>query len=54
MSERIIPQDKSVVIAADVEFSRLPELVRKTCIVEGIGGYKIGLELVLEKGLPQI
>ncbi|OGM16242.1 hypothetical protein A2V55_00940 [Candidatus Woesebacteria bacterium RBG_19FT_COMBO_37_29] len=54
MSERIIHLDKSVVIAADVESSKLAELVQNTCLVEGIGGYKIGLELALEKGLPQV
>lgn len=52
--ERIIPQDKSVIVAADVEFSRLPELVRQTCVVEGISGYKVGLELALETGLPNV
>ncbi len=50
----IIERDKSVIVAADVEFSRLPELVKETCLVEGISGYKIGLELALEKGLPHV
>lgn len=54
MAEIIIPRDKSVIVAADVEFSRLSELVQQTCLVEGIGGYKVGLELVLEKGLPVV
>jgi len=54
MSERLIPQDKSVIVAADVEAAKLPELVGKTCLVEGIGGYKVGLVLALEEGLPRI
>ncbi|MBI4057757.1 hypothetical protein HY405_00325 [Candidatus Microgenomates bacterium] len=47
----IIGRDKSVVVAADVEASKLKELVKATCLIEGIGGYKIGLELALEQGL---
>jgi orotidine-5'-phosphate decarboxylase len=54
MAERIIAADRSVIVAADVEASKLSELVKKTCVVEGIGGYKVGLELALEKGLPEI
>jgi len=54
MAERIIGLDRSVIVAAGVEFSRLPKLVRNTCVVEGIGGYKVGLELALEKGLPSV
>ena len=52
--ERIIPRDKSVLVAADVEFAVLSELVKQTCVVEGIGGYKVGFELALEMGLPTI
>jgi len=54
MSERIVPLDKSVIVAADVEAAKLPELVQQTCLVEGIGGYKVGLALALEEGLPRI
>lgn len=54
MSERIIQRDKSLVVAADVEASKLSGLVQKTCLVEGIGGYKVGLALALEEGLPRI
>ncbi|SRR5260221_388947 len=54
MGERVIDRDKSVIVAADVEFSRLPELVQQTCLVEGISGYKVGLELALERGLPDV
>lgn len=54
MAERIISLDRSVVVAADVETSRLQKLVEGTCLVEGIGGYKIGLALALEEGLPRV
>lgn len=54
MTERLIHRDKSIIVAADVEPSKLPELVENTCLVEGIGGYKVGLALALEKGLPRI
>lgn len=53
MAERLIPRDKSVIVAADVEAIKFPELVRATCLVEGIGGYKVGFELALEQGLPK-
>jgi len=52
--EKIIQLDRSVVVAADVEASKLSDLVRQTCVVEGIGGYKVGLALALEEGLPRI
>jgi len=54
MSERIIHLDKSVVVAADVEASKLSKLVEETCVVEGIGGYKVGLSLALEEGLARV
>ncbi|KKQ73652.1 MAG: Orotidine 5'-phosphate decarboxylase [Candidatus Woesebacteria bacterium GW2011_GWB1_38_5b] len=54
MPEKIIQLDRSVVVAADVEASKLSDLVRQTCVVEGIGGYKVGLALALEEGLPRI
>ncbi len=50
----MIGSDRSVIVAADVESSRLLGLVKNTYLVEGIGGYKIGLPLVLEQGLPRI
>lgn len=53
-SERLIPRDQSIVVAADVEANKLAELVKGTCLVEGIGGYKVGLELALEQGLPWV
>jgi orotidine-5'-phosphate decarboxylase len=54
MPERIINSDKSIVIAADVAPPDLPNLVKKTCTVEGVGGYKVGIELVLSEGLPRV
>lgn len=53
-SELLIPRQKSVIVAADVEAEKFPELVKGTCFVEGIGGYKVGFELGLEKGLPWV
>ena len=54
MSERIIQADRSVIVAADVQAEKLSKLVESTYLVEGIGGYKVGLALALEKGLPNI
>lgn len=47
-------KSKSIIIAADIPFSRLSKLIKETCSIKGVGGYKIGFELGLEKGLPQI
>lgn len=52
--ELLIPREKSVVVAADVGAEKLPELVEHTCLVEGIGGYKVGLRLALEQSLPRV
>lgn len=54
MVERIINRDRSVIVAADVQAESLTRLVNSTCVVEGIGGYKIGLELALGQGLPRV
>ncbi|MDP3994574.1 MAG: orotidine 5'-phosphate decarboxylase / HUMPS family protein [bacterium] len=54
MAERIIEHNRSVIVAADVEVAKLSALVRETCLVEGIGGYKIGLSLALEEGLGKV
>lgn len=43
MAERIIEEDKSVIVAADVEPHQLVSLVKETTDVKGIGGYKLGL-----------
>lgn len=52
--ELLIPRQKSVIVAADVEANKFPELIKGTCLVQGVGGYKIGFELGLEKGLPWV
>lgn len=51
MAERLITRDRSVIVAADVEPEKLTELVKYTCVVEGVGGYKLGFEIGLN-GLP--
>lgn len=53
--ERLIKQQKSVVIACDVSsLKKLEELVRATSNVPGIGAYKVGLELVIPFGLKRV
>lgn len=55
MKERLISRDKSIIVACDVsEIEKLKTLVDKTCLIEGIGGYKVGLELVIGHGLPRV
>lgn len=54
-TELLIPRDKSVVIAADVKDQVAYEkLLSNTGSVDGIGGYKVGLNLALEMGLPKL
>jgi orotidine-5'-phosphate decarboxylase len=51
----LIERDKSIIVAADVEtLKALNDLVRETCLVEGVGGYKVGISLTLPYGLPQV
>ena len=51
----IIKLDRSIVPSCDVpDLDKLRELVRETCHVEGIGAYKIGLELCLKYGIPAV
>lgn len=47
MTERLIPRDRSIIVAADVNLSELQSLIKATYDVEGIGGYKIGFGLGL-------
>lgn len=49
----IIKINKSVIPACDCDASKYEELVRVTCDLEGIGGYKIGFALGLSIGLPK-
>ncbi len=55
LEQKIIQRNRSVIPACDVEtIEQFEELVKQTCKVEGIGGYKIGFELGLGYGLPAI
>jgi orotidine-5'-phosphate decarboxylase len=47
--------ERSVIVACDVRtISELENLVRQTCDVEGIGGYKVGSILAIRCGLPEV
>jgi orotidine-5'-phosphate decarboxylase len=51
----IIKRDRSVIPACDVaSLEHFEEIVEKTCSVSGIGGYKVGFELSIRYGLPQV
>lgn len=51
----IIKMDKSVIPACDVSsLEALEKLVRETSEVKGIGGYKIGFELVIPFGIKKV
>jgi len=51
----IIKLDRSVIPACDVTtIEELANIVKETCNVKGIGGYKIGFGLVLRYGLPVV
>lgn len=53
--KELIEAKRCVIVAADVEnIGDLANLVASTCDVQGIGGYKVGLVLVLQYGLPRI
>lgn len=52
--ERLIPSDRSVIIACDVDVGRFEDIVRQTCNFEEIGSYKIGAALALSVGLKEI
>jgi orotidine-5'-phosphate decarboxylase len=51
MAERIIPADKSVIVAADVKPSQYEKLITDLGEIDGIGGVKIGFEVGLGVGL---
>jgi len=47
--------DRSIIVACDVtDIKTLRSLVKQTCDVRGIGGYKIGFTLGLSYGLPEV
>ncbi|MEK6945306.1 MAG: orotidine 5'-phosphate decarboxylase / HUMPS family protein [Nanoarchaeota archaeon] len=55
LEQKIIERDRSVIPACDVEtLEQFEELVKQTADVDGIGGYKIGFELGLGFGLPNV
>lgn len=50
-----IGYDKSIIPSLDVStIERMQEVVARTCRIDGIGAYKIGLELALRYGIPNI
>jgi len=52
---QIIKLNKSIIPSCDIsDLKKLKNLVKETCSVEGIGAYKIGLELCLKHGIPKV
>ena len=52
---QIIKLKKSIIPSCDIsDLSKLKNLVKETCSVDGIGAYKIGLELCLPYGIPAV
>jgi len=52
---QIIKLNKSIIPSCDVsDLTELKNLVKETCSVEGIGAYKIGLELCIPYGICQV
>lgn len=53
--KQIIKLSKSIIPSCDVpSLDKLKKLVKETCHVKGIGAYKIGLELCLKYGIPEV
>ncbi len=50
----IISVDRSIIPACDVDNSKYEEIIRETCDIPKIGGYKIGAALALSVGLPSL
>ena len=51
----IIKLNKSIIPSCDVsDLTKLKNLVKETCSVDGIGAYKIGLELCIPYGICQV
>ena len=46
-------EKNGIIIAADVQFEKLPDLVKSTHDLKGILGYKLGFKIGLEVGLPK-
>ncbi len=54
LEQKIVGRDRSVIPACDIDtIEQFEELVKRTADIEGIGGYKIGFELVFE-GLAKV
>lgn len=52
---KIIKLDRSVIPACDVSnIEKLKQLIKETCDIDGIGGYKIGFQLILPYGLNNV
>lgn len=52
---QIIKLNKSIIPSCDVsDLEKLKNLVKETCSVEGVGAYKIGLELCIPFGIKKI
>lgn len=52
---QIIKLNKSIIPSCDVsDLEKLKNLVKETCSVEGIGAYKIGLELCIPFGIRKV
>jgi len=53
--KQIINLNKSIIPSCDIsDLTKLKNLVKETCSVEGIGAYKIGLELCIPYGICQV
>lgn len=52
--QEIIKSERSIIPACDVDLELYERIVKETSDVEGIGAYKIGFELGLSYGLPQV
>ena len=51
----IIKLEKSIIPSCDVDsLEKLDKLVKATCAVKGVGGYKIGFELVIPFGMEKV
>lgn len=51
----IIKLERSIIPACDVpNLEALEKLVRETCSVKGVGGYKIGFEVVIPFGMKKV
>ncbi|MFH0701199.1 MAG: orotidine 5'-phosphate decarboxylase / HUMPS family protein [Candidatus Woesearchaeota archaeon] len=52
--KQIIPLDKSIIPACDVDLGLFEKILQETADIEKVGGYKVGFKLGLLYGLPRI